>query len=193
MTVTIDETASRKYGLNPDDALLLAVIKDVKLSEVLRGLERDNVIIKYEGDWCISKDWKDKAEEMIKRTDTEQRLLDLGKKINDLFPKGKMEGTAYHYRCSTREMALKLKKFFTLYGNYSDDDILNAAKRFVNSYGEDHKYLPLSKYFVMKNKIIMNEDGSRSVQEVSPLAEYLENKEDDSITESSGWTNRIRN
>ena len=89
---------------------------------------------------------------------------------------------------------LKLKKFFKMYGNYTDDDIVDATKRFIASFNGNYKYLPLIKYFIIKNKKVMDEDDSYHVVEVSPLADFLENKEDNNVvTASDDWLVEIRN
>ena len=46
----------------------------------------------------------------------------------------------------------------------------------------------------MKNKTIIGEDGAGHVSECSPLADYLENKEDDNVvTASDEWLMNTRN
>lgn len=46
----------------------------------------------------------------------------------------------------------------------------------------------------MKNKKVMDEDGSYHVVEVSPLADFLENKEDNNVaTASDDWLSTVRN
>ena len=110
------------------------------------------------------------------------------------FPEGKMPGTPYYYRCNRREIILKLKKFFSQYGNYKDEDIIDATKRFIASFNGNYKFLPLIKYFIMKNKTVADEDGANHIVECSPLADYLENKEDDNVvTASDEWLMNTRN
>ena len=46
----------------------------------------------------------------------------------------------------------------------------------------------------MKNKKVMDEEGSYHVVEVSPLADFLENKEDNNVvTASDDWLVEVRN
>jgi hypothetical protein len=97
-----------------------------------------------------------------------------------------MPGTPYYYRCNNSEVIKKLKKFFIQYGNYPDDDIVDACKRFVASFRGNYKYLPLVKYFISKLKDQEEEDGTIHKVEYSPLADYLENKEE-TVTDTSDW------
>jgi hypothetical protein len=127
------------------------------------------------------------------KKDEEKRLLNLAEKLRKCFPEGKMPGTAYYYRCNNREVFLKLKKFFTQYGDYTDEEIVDATKRFVASYQGNYRYLPLAKYFISKNKTITDEDGKNHITEVSLLATYLENKEEGDINNSGDWLMSSRN
>ena len=46
----------------------------------------------------------------------------------------------------------------------------------------------------MKNKKVMDEEGSYHVVEVSSLADFLENKEDNNVvTASDDWLSTVRN
>jgi hypothetical protein len=92
-----------------------------------------------------------------------------------------------------REVVLKLKKFFAQYGNYPDDKIIDATKRFVAAYNGNYRYLPLIKYFISKNKTVIDEDGTSHIQEVSELASYLENKETETRATSDDWLMSARN
>ena len=105
-----------------------------------------------------------------------------------------MPGTPYYYQCNTKEIMLKLKKFFKMYGNYTDDDIVDATKRFIASFNGNYKYLPLIKYFIFKDKLVMGEDEQQHVSSESPLATFLENKEDsDVVAASDDWLTSVRN
>ena len=108
--------------------------------------------------------------------------------MRELFPKGKMPGTAFYYRCNNREVVLKLKKFFIQYGQYSDEEILNATKKFIASFHGELRYMPLIKYFISKNKRVEDENGEFHIQETSELASYLENEDlSEDIEKDDDW------
>jgi hypothetical protein len=74
-----------------------------------------------------------------------------------------------------------LKKFVLKYGNYSDEEIIAATKKYVDSFGGNYMYMQLLKYFIWKNKVSGAEliDGRLvgEVEKQSQLAAYIEDKE----------------
>jgi hypothetical protein len=90
---------------------------------------------------------------------------------------------------------LKLKKFFVSYGDYPDEEILDATKRYVASFRGNYQYLKLLKYFISKNEDEEDENGLRHKVEHSYLADYLENKESEKevVNTSSDWMMNVRN
>lgn len=199
MKITIDEKQCLKHHLTLPETLLSLVAGSTKdLSEILDNLVAREVLVQKEGKYFITQHWADEINEILCDSsgaiDDEERLLNLAKQMRELYPGGKMPGTSYFYRCNNREVVLKLKKFFQLYGNYPDDRILDAEKRFVASFNGNYKYLPLLKYFIHKDKLKLGEDGAQHVSPESPLATYLENKEDNNLaTASDDWLMTVRN
>lgn len=199
MKTTIDEKVCLKHHLSPEEALLTLVIRSTRdLQQVLDNLVNREVIVDREGKYYVTQHWSDEMDEILCEScgdeDNEERLLNLAKELRTYYPKGRMPGTSYYYQCNSREIMQKLKKFFTIYGNFPDTEIIDATKRFVASFHGDYKYLPLLKYFIYKDKLVLGEDGQQHVSPQSPLATYLENKNDDSpATASDEWLLTVRN
>lgn len=122
------------------------------------------------------------------------RFTDLANKLRELFPSGKKPGYAYTWRDSTSCIADRLKKFTLKYGNYSDEAIIEATKKYVSSFNGDYKFMQLLKYFIWKNKITGEEmQNGRLVGEVekqSQLAAYLEDTEDTTL--GSDWDVKLK-
>ena len=197
MKITIDEKPCEKKHLTVEEALVLQAVKQSDdFKKLMKGLFDKEMLVELDGKTCITQHWADVIDEILCDSsgsiDDEERLLALAKKMRECYPEGKMPGTAYYYRCNNREVMLKLKKFFMQHGNYSDDKIVAATKRFVASYQGNYRYLPLIKYFISKNKLVTDEDGVNHVSEVSELASYLENKED-TFQVSDDWQMTARN
>lgn len=194
MKITIDDKQCAKHKLSLQETfLLMAMLCPGKLKDAINNLKSRGVLLAGE-EFHIEASWADIIQDLMTNgTNDEDRLLNLAKKMRECYPEGKMPGTAYHYRCNNREVALKMKKFFTQYGKYSDDDIIDAVKRFVAAFNGNYRFLPLLKYFVSKNKLIKDEDGTQHVVEVSPLASFLENKEDVPDVNSDDWLMAARN
>jgi len=114
----------------------------------------------------------------IKPADT---LQDLAKAMQDLFPKGKKYGTNYYWRDSTSIIVKKLQIFFKRYGDVQHEQVLEATKRYVESFEDNTTFMQLLKYFIWKNK----PDGS----EESMLLSYIEN--DDEDVPKNNWTDNL--
>lgn len=199
MKITIDEKQCLKHHLTPEEAIVMLALRMCKdTNEVIANLEAREVITDQSGHFMLTQHWSDELDEILLDSsgeiDDEERLNNLAQKMRDVYPKGKMPGTPYYYSCNKREVVLKLKKFFALYGNYKDEDIIDATKRYVASFQGNYRYLPLIKYFIYKEKLKLGEDGQQHVFPESQLATYLENKEDNNlVTASDDWLMTVRN
>ena len=198
MKIVIDEKVCKKHHLSATDVLLcLGIRSSENISDTLKDLEEKEVLVYKDNQYFVTQPWSDVLDEILCDScggaDDEERLIELAKKMRECFPEGKMKGTAYYYRCNVREVVLKLKKFFAQYGNYTDERIIDATKRFVAAYNGNYRYLPLIKYFISKNKTVIDEDGTSHIQEVSELASYLENKETETRATSDDWLMSARN
>ena len=88
----------------------------------------------------------------IKIKPNEDRCLALARKINEEFPKGKMPGCSYYFRCNDKDVAKKLESFFEKYGDYPDEDIIAATRKYVEIKSQDMSRMRMSKYFINLSK-----------------------------------------
>jgi hypothetical protein len=200
MKITIDDKICLKHKLSIEEVLIALAVKYGKnLKETYENLLNREVLVKDDENTYLTQHWNDVLDEIILDSngaiDDEERLKNLANRMKEVYPKGKMPGTPYYYQCNTREIMLKLKKFFKIYGNYADDDIVEATKRFVSSFNGNYKFLPLIKYFIFKDKLVMDEDGMQHVSPESQLATFLENKDnnDNLVAASDDWLSAVRN
>lgn len=119
-------------------------------------------------------------------SNSEDRFVNLANKLRELFPSGKKPGYAYTWRDSTSCIVDRLKKFVMKYGNHSDDEIIAATKKYVDSFNGNYQYMQLLKYFIWKNKVTGGEliDGRMvgEVEKQSQLAAYLEDTDENTPT-----------
>ena len=116
-----------------------------------------------------------------------KRYENIAEKMRELFPKGKKEGTNHMWRDSVPIIARRLKLLFKKYGQlYTEKEILDATKRYVDSFNGNYQYMQLLKYFISKQKI---EDGCTT--EESQLLSYL-NNEDCVNTNTEDWNVEFR-
>ena len=202
MQLSIDERQCSKYHLSPQQLLVALAVRSTEDFKALwKDLLQREVIVKHDGQWMITQRWNDRVDDILMestgKTESEDRLTELAKKMRKEYPDGKIPGTSYYYRCNVGEVASKLKRFFLKYGNYSDDEIIAATRRFVNDKKGD-TYLPLLKYFIWKQKTVRDEWGVGHVEEVSTLATYLENSQQEGekegkATNDDSWLFSSRN
>ena len=115
-----------------------------------------------------------------------KRAEELADKLRSIYPKGKIPNTNYYYRCNRQDIINKLTTFFKKYGTqYTDEQIINATQKYVNSFNGNYTYLKLLKYFIWKDERLKGE----SVQ--SLLADFIENENVEDIS-NSDWTATLR-
>ena len=196
--ITIDESVCAKKSLSFQEVLIALAIRGGDWEETIHNMLAREILVNKDGQYLVTQHWSETVDEILcdssGETPDEKRLLDLAKKMRECFPAGLMPGTAYYYRCNNSEVMKKMRKFFVQYGNYKDDEIIDACKRFVASFNGNYRYLPLIKYFIYKMKDEKDEYGNIHKVEHSPLADYLENKEDEQVvTVSDDWLISSRN
>lgn len=78
---------------------------------------------------------------------------------NDLFPKGKKEGSAVTFKTNPKELFERFKWFFKEYPEYSWEDVMVATEKYIKVYEDasDFTYMQTSKYFIKK------EDKSKTI------------------------------
>lgn len=199
MKIVIDESTCLKKGLTPQEVMIALVIRSGEWDEDVDNMLTRQILVNKGGKYLVTQRWSETIDEILcdssGEVPDEERLLKLAQKMRDCFPEGKMPGTPYYYRCNNPEVMKKMKKFFIQYGNYSDEEIIDACKRFVAAYNGNYRYLPLIKYFIYKMKDEKDEQGNIHKVEHSPLADYLENKEEEEkvVTNSEDWLMSSRN
>lgn len=81
----------------------------------------------------------------------------------------------------------RLKLFFKKYGNeYTDEQIIQATKKYVEGFNGNYTYMRLLKYFIFKEKV----GASGEVEGDSELISYIENAgQTDDLR--SDWTTQL--
>lgn len=197
MKIEINEDICKKNGLNISELFAILLIKSCEdLSKLFKSMEDKEIIVKdlFKG-YLITQRWDDVASTILldseKTHQSQERLEDLASKLMEIFPKGKKEGTCHYFRGNKKDNILKLKKFFKLYGKFTDQQILDAARNYVASFNGNYAYMRILKYFIWKDETKINSEGTRYIEEVSDLANWIENAgcED---TLKSDWTVELK-
>lgn len=183
MKITIDEKACTKHKMTPVEALFALAIRASKdPEEELLNMENREIFVRDKGAYKVTQHWSDVLDEIIAEsggcTKSEDELKELAKKMIDAYPHGAIidrrtgKPTTYFFQCNNYEVRAKLKSFYARYGEYPDEDILDAEKRYVARWNGNYQQMGFRqlKYFIFKKD---KDTGEIS----SPLLDFLENKE----------------
>lgn len=201
--IEIDEAKCLKLGLTLQETLIAIAISMGKYKETATNMLNRGIItldLFKQGSPDITSKWKSKVGSFL--VSDEQRLETLALKVQDCFPKQKLmyangRESPFYFRCNKTEIKNKLKKFLDFYGEVSDDDIIDATKRYVNTYAsKGYLGMRLAKYFILKDDRRLTADDEVHVEQLSDLATFLENKSDgkpQDIVNGDDWLLNSRN
>ena len=201
--IEIDEAKCLKLGLTLQETLIAIAISMGKYKETATNMLNRGIItldLFKQGSPDITSKWKSKVGSFL--VSDEQRLETLALKVQDCFPKQKLmyangRESPFYFRCNKTEIKNKLKKFLDFYGEVSDDDIINATKRYVDTYAsKGYLGMRLAKYFILKDDRRLTADDEVHIEQLSDLATFLENKSDgkpQDIVNGDDWLLNSRN
>ena len=193
MKYVIDEKVCKKHNLTLSEVLALSLIRSTKnVDKLIESLVKCEKLVKgdmfSENEYLITQRWSDELDAVLLESDTtipsSDRIESLVSKMRELFPKGMKVGNSA-WRGNVRELKLRMQKFFKMYGNYDDEAILEATKRYVESFNGDYTYMRILKYFILKSELKQHEGENgetvQQVEDVSMLANVLDNPEEQII------------
>ena len=197
MKIEVSDEICKKYNLSITEALVLIGLK-YSSQEVFQKLNKERFLLdlgssifneetKYrlsrKANEALSCILAESTDAVTKRTTNIEELAD---KLREIYPNGKIFNTNYYYRCNRQDIINKLKTFFKMYGTkYTDEQIINATQKYVNSFNGNYAYLKLLKYFIWKDERLKGE----SVQ--SLLADFIENESAEDVT-NDDWTIELK-
>ena len=112
-----------------------------------------------------------------------ERYRVLADKMREAYPKGLKPGTNYQWRDSTAIIADRLMKLVAKHNiEFTDEEAVEANKRYIASFNGNYKYMQILKYFISKQKPV---DGAPAEQN-SQFLSFLQNEE--GIIENQDWT-----
>ena len=204
MKITIDEKVCLKHKMTIQEVLLALAFRMANSDIVIDNMLNREILVD-KGDYLVTQHWSDVLDEILSDSSgsiekSDEEIIELAKQMRELYPQGKMKDrygrmTPYYYRCNNSEVVKKLKKFFTIFGNVSNEEILDATKRYVASFQGNYTGMRLIKYFILKDDVRPSEDGTGHVEQISDLATFLENKEseEEGVNNDDSWLMNSRN
>lgn len=183
MTVCLSKEGCQKNNISIAEALLmLAIHNNADLDMAQKELIKKGYITANRNDlfqqigWRLTNKGTEVLDSVIMDSDKEQepqdRLIQLATRLKEIFPKGKKDGTNYYWADGVALIVRRLKLFFKKYGNkFTDEQIIQAAEKYVQGFNGNYQYMRLLKYFIFKEKVGANGE----VEGDSELISYIEN------------------
>lgn len=161
MTITVADKILDKYNLSIEEFLILYIcskeydIKELIDAIIAKGYADKNLynpntaIVSNNVKEIISSVIIDSDKAVI---DKEEDYLRVAKKMQEIFPKGRKEGTTYAWRDCTAVIAKKLKTLVVKFDfKFTEEEALEATRKYVESFNGNYKFMQLLKYFILKN------------------------------------------
>lgn len=198
MKITLDEKQCLKNKLTLQEALIAAAVSMGDFKSTIDNMVNRRIITLNTSE--VLPEWKGTIKKLTGSED--ERFEALAVKVQECFPKQKMmlangRESPFYFRCNKTEIKNKLKKFITVYGEVSDEDIIDATKRYVSTYAsKGYRGMRLAKYFIIKDDRKLMEDDEIHVEQLSDLATFLENKTEEKaedIVDGDDWLMNSRN
>ena len=199
MNYIINEDICKEKGMDLPSLLAVLLVKTgVNITELFNNLINKGILVKdiSSDGFLVTQNWDSICSDILLSADktvpSEDQLLPLVNSLMEIFPSGKKEGTTIYWKGNKKDNRERLQKFFKLYGNkYSNEQILEAAKKYVESFNGQYTYMRALKYFIWKDEKKIGSDGKRYIEEVSDLASYIENAgQEESL--NSDWTSTLK-
>ena len=125
--------------------------------------------------WRVTKKGMDLLESVFVESDKEDKsmeeLLEIAEGLKSIFPQGRKEGTSNYWTESKLLIVKRLKSFFKRYGSeYTKEQILEAARKYVEGFNGRYQYMRTLKYFIFRDRNNLGE-----AEASSDLLTYIEN------------------
>lgn len=191
MNVTINSSVLQKYNLSIKEFLVLYLcFLETDIEKTINSLVEKKIADKnlYNNiDLILSDNTKELIATILVESDkavvnNQEKFNQLAEKMRELYPAGKKPGTTYYWKDSVPIIARKLETLVSKFNvNFTEEEVLNATKRYIDSFNGDYRYMQLLKYFILKT--------DRTTGEVrSELLAFLANEDDE---DSADWTTNL--
>lgn len=126
-----------------------------------------------------SKDKKFEFVEIKPVSDMNAFFNELAEKLREMWPPGEKDGR-WPWRDSVSNLSRRLQHLWKIreMKDYTIDECLAAARKYLSQFEDNTKYMQVLKYFIFKQKAIVEKDGTEKFINESRLADLLESKSD---------------
>ena len=191
MELNINEDVLKDSQLELSDFLVLLTIKDnYDIVRIMKKLNQDSLILfnQAKNAFFISDKGLKLINKAINVKEEEKQncenLRGLATTLKSLFPKGIKPGTNTPWTEAVPLIMKRLEKFFEKFGEQPYDKVIEATKKYIDSFNGDYRMMRVLSYFIMKN--ITNGDGEKEIK--TDLLTAIENLDDYEQFNDTDWT-----
>ena len=180
MKITIDDKVLSKYKLTKEQFFfMLSLVYKVDDNAIDSLLKKKFYISQSYGAGCVPQhnyflahSGVDVVNKILLEsehlgTNQKERLDNLAKSLQALYPEGKKAGTNNYWRGNVPEIRDRLQMFLKRFDDYPDEVIIKATENYVESFNMDTRLMKTLKYFISKKR----DDGSTEYD----LLTFIEN------------------
>lgn len=190
----VNEKILQDYDLTLNEFLVLFLCsEECNYTNTIKSLIDKGLVYKdlYNSNSAVvSNEIKDLIAEIIISSDkkvinSESEFNNLARKLREIYPEGKKPGTTYYWRDSTSVIAKKLKTLVAKFDfHFTEEEAIEATKKYVEDHKNDDKYMHLLKYFILKTDTVTGECKSEFMS-------IIENK-GQSDSNNSDWISELK-
>lgn len=191
MELNINDDVLKNTNLELSDFFVLLTLKDnYDIVAIMRKLNQNALILYNQSkkSFFISDKGIKLIKEVLKvKCEKKQNcddLKELATTLKSLFPKGIKQGTNTPWTEAVSLIIKRLETFFEKFGEQPYDKIIEATKKYIDSFDGNYRMMRVLNYFIMKT--IINNDGEKEVK--SDLLTAIENLNDYEEQRNEDWT-----
>lgn len=115
--------------------------------------------------------------EIVPKDKGDSFYTELAEKMRELWPQGEKDGK-WPWRDTTKNLAMRLHSLWQRrhLGDYTIEQCLTVARRYLAQFENDTKYMKILKYFILKQTSIVEPDGKLKYTDSSTFADMLESE-----------------
>ena len=132
--------------------------------------------------------WRDKVKDILEESVVKKSrdYKELATQLKAIYPSGKKEGTSRYWAEGVALIERRLKLFEKKYGVFPPEEILDAAKRYVEGFDGNYRFMRTLRYFIFREELGV----AGEVESKSDLLTYMENKGEDQ-QQNYDWTTTL--
>lgn len=191
MELNINDDVLKNANLELSDFFVLLTLKDnYDIVTIMKKLNQNALILYNQSkkSFFISDKGMKLVKEVLKVKHEEKRdcndLRELATTLKLMFPKGIKQGTNTSWTEAVPLIMKRLETFFNKFGKQPYDKIIEATKKYIDSFNGDYRMMRVLNYFIMKT--IINNDGEKEMK--SDLLTAIENLDDYEQSNNNDWT-----